>query len=301
MNALLGKGDDGAPGGEVIDIGIGGLAYRKAVDETAVHLVGHRVMNAAEGGADKFCVQIFHTGTQVTTGANEVDAAVVGLRCHYIMLQQNGDPSGGADEGGGVVAISKTIWLLASTLADEVRTCDGGRVHADKCLQGVSSVDVECHADRTQLMSGVEVAALLSVDVQSPVCPAVAKMMIISTFGVKHLSDVTAMHSMDGLSNVRVIEAVLQKDTMALGVLGGVDEGPEVFHRCGGWDFHGHVFTGTHGFEGDGCMTLPVAADVDEVYVGGVAEGVIGGGAVGGEKGRKPEGEASGTLLLALM
>jgi hypothetical protein len=134
-------------------------------------------------------------------------------------------------------------------------------------------------------MGGVEVAALPSVDVQSPVCPALSKMVIISAFSVHHLSYLVGMNSADGLLNVWVIKAVLQQHTMAVGFLCGVNEGPEVFHGRGGGDFHSHVFACMHCLQGDGRVALPVAADINEVYVGGVAEGVIGSGAVGDERG----------------
>ena len=98
IDALLGKGNNGTPGGKVIHVCVSRFACGEAMDEPAIHLVGHGIMNGAERCANQFCVKVFHARAQVTSCADEVNTTVVGLRRHDIVFEQNCHAAGCAHQ-----------------------------------------------------------------------------------------------------------------------------------------------------------------------------------------------------------
>ena len=234
---------DGAPFGEVIDVDVERKTAMQALDEAAVHALAHQVVGCAVAALNRL------------PRAHDVVAARVVVRTDHVVLQENRLALSCAHERRGVFAIAEIVAL------------ERHRVHAHECFNPVAAVDAEQLTGGTHSVSGVEVAAQLSVGLNAPRSPAVANGMDIAALYVDDGAHVATSCSSERGKVETVVAAVFEHGAVALRALGGIDQRPTIDQRHRGRNLDGDVLPAVHRLERNRNVRCPVGADINEVEV----------------------------------
>ena len=144
-------------------------------------------------------------------------------------------------------------------------------------------MDVECLCHRAEAVSGVYVAAMTHVVVQTPaqlvvlavlpiVIPEFVQVVDIGTLCADHLAEHAVLGHVQRIHFEPVVTAVLQNHAMLAVFLAQVDQLPAFLQVHGRRYFNGHVLAVLQSTLGNGEVMQPVGSDVNQVNVIALAE-----------------------------
>lgn len=135
---------------------------------------------------------------------------------------------GSAHEGDGVVAVG--AFVEAHLLLYEFEAVDRLGVEGHEGLESVAAVDVHGLAYGTEAVGGIDVTAVVLVEVEAPVAlvlvPVRLEVVDVAAGSVKHLAEETLLGHVEGGHLEEVVDAVLEHHAVPLGTLGRVDQLP---------------------------------------------------------------------------
>ena len=155
-----------------------------------------------------------------------------------------------------------------------------GGAHRHQIIHLVAAVNVKHLADWSQAVCGVDVAAVLLVEIQTPVTlifmPVRLEIVYVGAFAVNHLAEQALFGHVESCHLEKVVGAVFEHHAVTAGLFRHIDQLPTILNGCSRRHFHGHVFAVLHGINSHGHMSLPVGADVHQVDIVTLTELLIG-------------------------
>ena len=209
-----------------------------------------------------------------TLRAGQLVHAAVGARRVDVVLEVDRAPLLGPDERERMVGVGKG--LGAHLLARELQPIDRLRVHRHQVGHPVAAVDVQQLARGAESVRGVDVAAVLLVEVQPPVAlvvvPELLQVVDIGALDVENLPEEPQLGHVERRQLKEVVDAVFEHHAVALRPFGRVDQLPALLERHRRGDLEGHVPALLHGVDRHRGVQLPRRGDVDQVDVVAAAE-----------------------------
>ena len=236
-----------------------------------VLVVGH----AAPGqlsGTERIALDGIFVGEAL--GSRKLVHAAVRTRRVNVVLQVDRAALLGLDERQRVVSVGEGI--DAHLLPGGLQAVHRLGVHRHQVVHLVAAVDAEQLAGGTQTVRGVNVAAVLLVEVQTPVTlvvvPELVEVVDVGALDMQNLAEKPVARHVERRQLEKVIDAVLEHHAVALVLLGGVHQLPALLERRGGRHLDGHMLAVLHGVHGHRHVLEPRRGDIHQVDVVALAE-----------------------------
>lgn len=186
-----------------------------------------------------------------------------------VVFQQNRAALFGLNQRRGVVGVGELRG--AHLLLGLFQSVDRLGIHGHEVVHLVAAVDVEHLAGGTKAVRGINVAAVLLVEVETPVAlvivPESLQIVNIRPLDMEDITEQPLFGQVERREFEKVVDTVFEHHTMALGLLGGVHQLPALVERRGGGNLHGDMLALLHGVDSHRHVLLPRGDDVDEVDV----------------------------------
>ena len=186
-----------------------------------------------------------------------------------IVFEQDRAALLGLDQRRRMVGVGE--FFSAQLLAGEFQPVDRAGVHRHQAVHLVAAVDVEQLAGGTEAVRGVDVAAVIPVEFQTPavliVVPESVEVVDIRTFDMENVPEQSLPGHVERRQLEEVVNAVFEHHAVPLRLLGGVHQLPALFERRGGGNFDSDVLAVLHGVNGHRDVQLPRGHDVHQVDV----------------------------------
>ena len=207
-------------------------------------------------------------------GTRQLVHAAVGTRRVDVVLQVDRTSLLGLDERQRVVAVGEGI--DAHALPGGLQAVHRLGVHRHEVGHAVAAVDVEQLAGGAQAVRGIDVAAVLLVEIQAPVAlvvvPELVQIVNVGALDMEDLAEEPVLGHVERRELEEVIDAVLEHHAVALVLLGGVHQLPALVERLGRRHLHGNMLAVLHGIDGHRNVLEPRRGNVDQVDVVALAE-----------------------------
>ena len=157
--------------------------------------------------------------------------------------------------------------------------------------EAVAALDAHVVGDRTEAVSGIEIAVSAGVFGATPESLAgvgkqlIAKIVEVGAFAVEEIAEFTGVNHAQDERLVVAVAAVFKHDAVLAGLFRGAHDAPAIFERGDAGDFNGDVFAVSHGCERHGRMPTPRSGGDDEIDVIAGDQGFVVMRAVGEEFG----------------
>ena len=216
----------------------------------------------------------------IALAAHNLVHAVVRARRHHVVFHEDGLAFLRRDHRHREIGVLKVLTFLSGSGFHMLRAVHSLGLHRDKGLETVAAMDVHHLADRTEAVGRIDIPLDLLVEIKPPVVPIGVperiQIVMIGTLSMENLSEQALLsHRKDG-HLIEIIAAVLKHHAMLTGLLGHVDQSPDVLQRSRGRNLHRDILAMLHRIERDRNVMLPVSADVDKVDVVTLAEFLVG-------------------------
>ena len=180
----------------------------------------------------------------------------------------------GLDHRGGVVGVGEL--RNAHSLFGQLQTVDRFGIHGHEVVHLVAAVDIQQLTGGAEAVRGVNVAAVLLVEIETPVAlvvvPEGVQIVNIGALDVENVAEQPLFGHVERREFEEVVDAVFEHHTMPLGLFGGVHQLPALVERRGGGNLHGDVLALFHGIDGHRNVLLPRSDDVNKVDIVALAK-----------------------------